>query len=323
MSRSTNSGIGEFAAIELLRQELDVAPPARGEIGIGDDAAVLDVGGKRLVWSVDASVEGVHFDRRWLSLRQAASRAFVAALSDLAAMGAMPRAALCALGLPPSIGASQVRAIGRGQAAVAAQYRCPMLGGNVTRDERISFTTTVLGVAERVVERRGARVGDEVWLCGRVGEAAAGLELLRGGRSASNVGERRCVKAWRSPRALFDEAHAVAPIASSLVDVSDGLASEAEHIAQASGVCLKLDERALAAACSRELARTCERLGRRPLDLMLFGGEDYALLVTGPKRRRPLGACPIGSVVEGSGAWLETASGLVRIKRGFDHLRQR
>ncbi len=319
MSRRSN--VGEFEAIELLRRQLASTGVRQGEIGIGDDAAVLRRPGGRLVWSIDASLQGVHFDTRWLSLREAAARAFVAALSDLAAMGARPTAALCALGLPAGVTAAQVRAIGRGQADVASEYGCALVGGNVTRDARVSFVTTVLGEAKRVVGRSGARPGQEVWLCGNVGEAAAGLELLRQARPARGVHERRCIRAWRAPRARFDEASTLCSIASALIDVSDGVASEAQHIAHASGVRLVLDDHALEALCTPSLRQVCERLGKTPLDLMLHGGEDYALLATGPARRRPSMARVVGSVTDGNGAWLRQGQQLVRLAGGHDHLR--
>lgn len=350
VSRTAPGALGEFAAIGILKRELEAErtnePPL---VGIGDDAAVLSLRGKQ-AWSIDCSAEGIHFDLRWLTPAQAAARAFEAALSDLAAMGAAPTAALCNLQLPKQLARAELRAIGRAQARVGARVGCPIVGGNVVGGDRFQITTTVLGRTSRPLLRSGARVGDELWLLGSVGEAAAGLSLLQSdrfgpqlwtGSGADRVAgdgaprglnrpdplsgvalraAKSCVRAWRQPRALIAEGQELVERASAAVDVSDGLASEAQHLAEAAGVELVIHSEMLAAHASDALRRIAGCLKRSVVELQLYGGEDYALLATGKRSRRPAGAQVIGSVLKGRGASLQLDKRRVPLGRGFDHL---
>jgi thiamine-monophosphate kinase len=266
-------------------------------VGIGDDAAVLEGG---LVWTVDAQVDGTHFDRAWLSWSDVGWRSFMAAASDLAAMNAAPIGALSALVLDPTVDDAALEALARGQADAARTVGAPIVGGNLARGRETSITTTLLGRASRPALRSGAHLGDGVWLAGFVGRAATGLAALRDGALA----DPRCIDAWRRPRALvglsLDDASAA-------IDVSDGLALDASHIAEASGVQLVLDEASLRAI---DPAIT--------LEAMLHGGEDYALVATS-SRNLP-GFVRIGAVEEGHGVALRTAAGVIPIPpRGFDH----
>jgi thiamine-monophosphate kinase len=322
--------VGEFEAIELLRREhAKVALGRRVALGIGDDAAVLRAGGESWVWTLDSSVEGVHFDLAWCGLRQAAERAFVAALSDVAAMAAAPLAALCALSVPSGATRAQISAVARGQRAAGQRYACPVVGGNITRDTHWAFATTVLGVANGVVSRSGALPGDEIWLIGTAGEAAAGLAWLkraskRGARLEPKPRSlRRCVRAFLQPQARIEEGLRSGKVAHALLDVSDGVASECWHLAKSSGVRVVLDSRLLLDAASSELRAACRELELDPLELMLFGGEDYALLAAGPAAHRPQGARVLGHVVAGRGAWLRAERGLAPLGHGHDHLAAR
>src|SRR5262249_4934424 len=147
------------------------------EIGIGDDAAVLDpTAGRRLVWTIDAQVEGVHFRREFLSgWHDAGFRAFMAAASDLAAMGAEPSCALSALELPEPFDDESLDAIALGQRAAADRVHAAIVGGNLSRAPGLAITTTLLGSATRAIARSGAKPGDGVYLAGPIGLASAGL----------------------------------------------------------------------------------------------------------------------------------------------------
>ncbi len=323
--RGASRSWGELEAIELLQAAL--APRGRGaagvELGIGDDAAVIAPTRGRMVWTVDASVEGVHFDRRWLTLEDVGYRSLNAAASDLAAMGARPIAALSALVLPAAISRRELAALGDGQAEAARDLGCPVVGGNVARGGELSVTTTVLGACAKPLLRSGARVGDELWLVGDVGLARAGFELLRAGRQRRpGAAARACIAAWRRPRALLARGRALVGRAHAAIDVSDGLGGDARQLAASSGVRVVVDERALRAALPFALVEACARLDADPIALALAGGEDYALLATGAARRRPRWARAIGRVERGAGALLEPAvGGRARpLERGFDHL---
>jgi len=296
-------------------------------LGIGDDAAVLRAVGRHLVWTVDASVEGVHFERRWLSLAEVGARSFHAAVSDLAAMGARPVAALSSLVVPPSLGAAAIRRIAAGQAGAARELRCPVVGGNLSRGHELSVTTTAIGVSRRPLTRAGARAGDEVWLVGAVGLAAAGLAWLRSGRTTPGLPDARsrravaaCVAAWTRPTALVRDGLRIARVAHAAIDVSDGLAGDVGHVAEASRVRIVIEEPALRTLLGPELLRACEVLKLDALSLALSGGEDYALVAAGPSKSRPPRARRIGRVEKGAGARLEAEDGKLRpLGSGFDH----
>ena len=321
MTRGSARGIREDEAIRLLATRLK-RPRADGvRLGIGDDAAVLAPVRGVLVWTVDSCLEGWHFERQLLELGDVAWKAFHAAASDLAAMGAQPVAALSSLELPPRFSRKELDAFALGQGRAARALRCPVVGGNIARGERLGVTTTVLGVARRPLQRDGARHGDDVWLVGNVGLAAAGFALLRSGRSVKDRAGRRAIDAWRRPRALIHEGRLLAARASAAIDISDGLGGDVRHLAEASGVRIVLEEDELVRSLPRELFAVARLVRREALELALEGGEDYALVATGPRAKRPRGARRIGRVTKGRGAVLERPDGTsVELARGFDHL---
>ncbi|MBX3223551.1 MAG: thiamine-phosphate kinase [Labilithrix sp.] len=311
----------EAARVALLAKRL-AAPGASGVgVGIGDDAAVLDPVDGSLVWTIDAQVDGTHFRMAWLGWEDVGWRSFMAAASDLAAMGATPVAALSALTLADDVDDAALDALARGQADAARAVSAPVVGGNLARGRETSITTTLLGRAERPVLRSGAREGDGVYLAGAVGMAAAGLLALERGAHLGDPSVDACVDAWRRPRALVERGLAMRGLASAAVDVSDGLACDAGHLAEASAVTLLFDERLLRARAGDALERAAALLGRDLLDMLVHGGgEDYALLVTSPS---PIEGFDRVGVVEGDGPGVS----LLRIDgartavdpRGFDH----
>jgi thiamine-monophosphate kinase len=306
--------------IRLLERCLRPSPrqPPELELGIGDDAAVFRLGSTRLVWTVDACVEGVHFNRRWLSLADVGWRSLQAATSDLAAMAARPLGALANLVLPSSFHRAEVRELARGQAAAARSLGCPLVGGNLSRGSEFGVTTTVLGVCRKPLRRSGARPGDELWLVGDIGLARAGWQLLSRRMGRLGPAEERCIRAWRRPRALVGRGLELARSAHAAIDLSDGLGGDAAELAESSGVRLVIQQSALEKALPRTLRPVAERLGIDALGLALQGGEDYALLATG--RRRPAFARSIGRVERGRGALLEASDGSHReLGAGFDH----
>jgi thiamine-monophosphate kinase len=319
--------VSERELIRFLSRLFATADGARvARVGIGDDAAVLRGLRGRIVWTVDVAVEGVHFDRRFLSLADIGARAFHAAVSDLAAMGARPIAALSALVVPLSLGAPAVRGIAKGQAEAARDLKCPVVGGNLSRGSELSVTTSALGLAERPLSRSGARVGDEVWLVGDVGLAGAGLCFLTDPRSTRHAAPavRRtietCVARWRRPVALVHAGLRLVGRARAVIDVSDGLAGDVGHVARASGVRIVIEERSLRRALRPELLKAAALLHMDMLELALAGGEDYALVAVGSARRRPRDARRIGRVEKGRGVQIEGLDGRFRpVGAGFDH----
>jgi thiamine-monophosphate kinase len=307
----------EAARISLLRRILD-GSSAHVAVGNGDDAAVLEVGGSLLVWSIDAAVEGVHFTSALMSLEDVGYRATMAALSDLAAMGATPLGVLAALELPSSLDDASLEALARGQRAAVDRVGTTVLGGNLARSEKLAVTTTVLGRSTRALTRSGARPGDVLWLAGAVGLAGAGLEAARRGIAARGaVG--LALEAFRRPEALIDAGLvAVRDGASGALDVSDGLALDAGRMALASGVRLELEAEALVTGPLRDAAA---ELGLDALSLALGGGEDYALLAALPEGVQPAGFVPIGRCTPGPAeVVVRHADGSLHPARGgWDH----
>jgi thiamine-monophosphate kinase len=320
-ARGAPRRLDEARAVALF-QRYFAAPRSRGlALGIGDDAALIAGPRGLLVASVDASVEGTHFRRALVPLEDIGFRSFQAAVSDLGAMGARPLAALSALTLPKGFSERELERLAGGQAEAARGTRCPIVGGNVARGRELSITTTVLGEVKRALSRSGAKPGDECWLVGDVGLAAAGFALLeRGVATRGDEALERCVRAWRRPQALLARGLGLVGCAHAAVDVSDGLGGDAARVATASRCRLVLEERALRRVLSPALFRAATALGEDPLGLALGGGEDYALVAAGPARRRPRWARRIGRFEAGQGAELESSDGSrAPLGAGYDH----
>jgi thiamine-monophosphate kinase len=288
----------EFERIARLRQRFAGAHP-HVVLGIGDDAAVLRSEASDLVLSVDSAVEGVHFERAFGSWRVLAARAFGAALSDLAAMGAIPRAALSSLIVPAAFEASAFDELNAGLAEAAADYACPIVGGNLAAGRELSLTTTVIGALEGPgLTRSAARAGDAIYVTGSLGGAALGLRLLQLGAAERGP---VFVERWQRPRARIPEGRRLRAVAHAAIDVSDGALQDLGHICEASGLAAALEvERLPLPAGLRELAR---ELGQDALALALLGGEDYELIYTLPATAAdPAGGTRIGRMLDVPGA---------------------
>jgi thiamine-monophosphate kinase len=306
--------VTEAWRIAMLKRVLSAGAGAGIEVGIGDDAAVLALAdGRRLVWTVDEQVEGTHFRRDLVAWRDVGWRSFMAAASDVAAMGAAPWCALSALVVPDDVDDGALEQIARGQQAAAREVGAPVVGGNLARGPALSIATTLLGTCDRAVLRAGAVAGDGLWMAGRLGLAAAGLRALGAGKeSAAAV----AVGAWRTPRALVAQGRAMGLVAHAAVDVSDGLACDVGHLADASGVCAVIDESAV--IDDADLVAVARELGADVLDLVLHGGEDYALVAASPVAID--GFRRIGEVTAGRGVALRGPDGQRPIEpRGYDH----
>jgi thiamine-monophosphate kinase len=241
-------------------------------LGIGDDAALLaPPPGEALVATVDAVVEGVHFDARFAP-EDVGWKALAVNLSDLAAMGARPLWALCALATPRDGDARRLGRVGRGLAACARAFDVALVGGNVTRARDLSLTVTLVGAVapRRALTRAGARPGDALLLSGTVGDAALGLDAAAPPALARR--QRRPV-----PRVALGRA--LAGIASAALDVSDGVIQDLGHLCRASrvGAVVRAADLPLSRAYRRASARAAD-----PFGAALSGGEDYELLVAVP-----------------------------------------
>lgn len=310
----------EFTRITQIEALLRRSHSSAVMLGIGDDCAVLSPSPLPRVWTVDSAVEGVHFTRAFMELEDIAYRAFMAAASDVAAMGGRAVAALSALALPASMSDEELRRLVRGLARAADECHCPIVGGNLTRASELSLTMTVLGECpSRVLSRSGAKIGDGIFVTGTVGGAALGLRLLQRGLPSERTFEP-IIQRFLAPRARVDVALAVAELAHAAIDISDGLVQDLTHLCRASGVGACIHAPAL--PLLEELAEAARSIWLDPVALALEGGEDYELLFTAPRERVPSGlARCIGSVVHDSEQVrvLDAQGRALSIGNGFDH----
>jgi thiamine-monophosphate kinase len=280
--------VGEHALIARVRARVP-PPPGWVAVGLGDDAAVVEPARNVLeVVTTDALVEGVHFDRAFTPPRAIGHRALAVNLSDLAAMGAAPRSALLSLVLPPGLLLEDFESMLDGFMALAAGHGVTLIGGNVTRSPGpLLVDVTALGTARRrrVLTRSGARPGDEVWVSGEIGAAAAGLQSLAAGVPAGgDVAACQSAFLEPQPRVRLGTLLGRNRAASSCVDLSDGLADGLHQLAGASGVGLEVDGGAVPVPAA---ARAWfESRGADPLTAALTGGDDYELLFTVRPRSR-------------------------------------
>ena len=292
----------EFALIDAIRARL-MRPREDIVTHIGDDAAILRADARDSVHSVDVAVEGVHFRRDLACLRDIGWRAFMAASSDVAAMGASPRAALLSLILPPALSDDEALELVEGVAEAAEATGTAVVGGNLSSGRELSITTTVMGLAGgRALGRDGARLGDDIYVTGTPGAAALGLRWLLD-ESTANDDPRAAlfVQRWRRPRARLDEGARLLGVASAAIDLSDGLLQDLGHLLRASTLGARIESDALPRATDFE--RLARERSASPLELILGGGEDYELLFTASDAQLPEGmATRIGSIVEGVGA---------------------
>ena len=336
--------MGEFELLARMRERLP-APGPRVRLGSGDDAAVTVPGGATAT-SVDAIVDGVHFRRDRATPAQIGHKALATALSDLAAMGAEPGEAYVTLGVPSDLGEDECLALLDGMASLAERTGTTLAGGDLTRAAELFLAVTVVGHAPRpedFVSRAGARPGNTLVLTGELGAAAAGLALLENphldadfaltspiapveAKSAMRAMVGRQLEPW--PRLAAGRALAGAG-ARAMIDLSDGLGGDAGHVAEASGVALRIDAGAVPRVAG--LDELAAALGHDGPWQLLLGGEDYELLAALPPDRveqareaveatGEAGLTEIGEVVEGDGVEIRLPGGGTPRAGGFDQL---
>ena len=263
--------------IEFDRIRSFIAELGADAAAIGDDTAHLAAAAGELVVSVDASVEDVHFRRAWLSPEEIGWRATAAALSDIAAAAASPVGVVVALALPQGTPDDELRGLARGIGGAVRSAGCQVLGGDLTGAGALSIVVTAFGRANRPLSRRGATVGDGVWVTGVLGGARAALVDWQAGRNPPTAARMAFARPQSRHRAA---AWLAAQGATAMMDISDGLAGDAPHLAAASGVELEIDLARIPIHPS--VHAVAERSEEAATAFAAIGGEDYELLVTLP-----------------------------------------
>lgn len=338
--RNTSSSPKAFASEASFLALVDEFFASRSEhlpLGRGHDCAVLS-GADPLVLSTDLFLERVHFSRRYFTPEEVGAKALAAAVSDLAAAGAVPLAFSLGLVLPPDMGAHALRALFSGMAAQAGAVGMALSGGDLSKGDTLALSVTVWGApcahGAPFLRRATARPGDVVFLAGDVGLARVGLQMFEEqGRIALEKWPAAC-QAHLRVRPLLAEGQALAQLALeeelaarkqgrpapefSLMDVSDGLAADLPRLLGGLGADVRLEPGCIA----DEVRRAALLMQESPEDIFLQGGEDYALLGTCPEHLWPLvqgrifSARLLGMVREQSGLCV---NGKERTLHGFDH----
>lgn len=329
------ASLGERALVARLRARLEADPPAV-RIGIGDDAAVLVPERQtQIVLTTDSLVEGVHFRRDWTTANAIGYKALAVNLSDIAAMGATPQASLLSLAVPANLPLADFDALIDGYARLAHDTRTPLVGGNLARSPGpLVVDVTVIGHVRprRVLTRAGARPGDELYVTGLPGMAAAGLAVLSrmAGRETLTDEERACVDRHERPEPRLRLGRVVGRVgaAAAAMDLSDGLADAARTLAEAAGIGVVVDGATLPVHAG--VRAVAEAEARRPIDLVVGGGEDYELAFAVSPRRRSrflaavgrAGQVPVtrvGVFEAAPGAWLDVEGVRTPLPTGFHH----
>lgn len=325
------SDLGEAGIIQLVQEKGPTGLASHIRKGIGDDCAVLETGGKRcLLVTTDTLIQGIHFTDQTLPPEALGWKALAVNVSDISAMGGTPRTAFLSMGLQPKTSISFLESFMAGFKALADETAIVLAGGDTVESPSFAaITVTLLGDCppENVVYRSGARVGDDLWVTGPLGNAAGGLFLLREGLSAETSAYASLIKAHQRPAPRLGAGIALGEsgLVHAMIDISDGIAKDLGHICEQSHTGALLQ--ATSIPMSDALLRLAADAKKSPLDWALHGGEDYELLFAASASdeekivsltTKVSGSPPakIGTVINKDGIWLEGEAGRKRPQSG-------
>ena len=304
----------EAGLIARLRDLFHTSFQTQVQVGIGDDAAVIKSSNNKLVATVDMAVEDIHFNRKWSSPFQIGAKLTTANLADIFAMGAVPKYLLVAAGINELNNSETVTELAKGIRSVADRFEVTVIGGDLSKSEKMTLSITALGeLSAQPILRSGARVGDLIYLSSLTGLSAAGLAILN--RELDRP--RYVVEAHLNPKLVAPDK--LIKVATSMCDVSDGLATDASHLSYASNVNFNLSKDLISQAADfKDLAELAKELNEDVFDWILTGGEDHFFLATVDKENESneLGI-QIGSVGKGEGKLL--LDGVEVKKSGYQH----
>ena len=304
----------EAGLIARLRDLFHTSFQTQVQVGIGDDAAVIKSSSNKLVATVDMAVEDIHFNKKWSSPFQIGAKLTTANLADIFAMGAIPKYLLVAAGISELDNSETVTELAKGIRSVADKFEVTVIGGDLSKSEKMTLSITALGeLSAQPILRSGARVGDLIYLSSLTGLSAAGLAILN--RELDRP--RYVVEAHLNPKLVVPDK--LIKVATSMCDVSDGLATDAAHLSYASNVNFNLSKDLISQAADfKDLAELAKELNEDVFDWILTGGEDHFFLATVGKENESneLGI-QIGSVGKGEGKLL--LDGVEIKKTGYQH----
>jgi thiamine-monophosphate kinase len=341
------SDLGEFGLIKKIKEQSKGRSPAT-LIGIGDDAAALSLSpSKKLLATTDMLLEGVHFDLSYTDFYSLGWKSAAVNLSDIAAMGGVPRFCLTALGIPSTISVEQIKEFYKGFHALCRKYNVDLVGGDTCRSEKgLVVSVTAIGEVEKkkMLTRAGAQPGDLIFVTGTLGDSAAGLELLKAGYRGQGTGGRgkgskseirnpqseitRLIKRHfqPNPRVEWGRTIALSGCATSMIDISDGLSSDLGHICEDSRVGAEIHADEI--PFSKDIRKAVDHLKTTPLYNALSGGEDYELLFTVPPSKLKkflslkIASKQIGAIIAGNKMFLsDDGKRAVLRPKGFNHFR--
>ena len=304
----------EATLIERLRELFHTRLQSSVEVGIGDDAAVISASKSKLVATVDMAIEDVHFRRAWSTPFQIGAKLTTANLADIFAMGAKPKYLLVAAAITETNNLDVVTELANGIRSVADKFEVEVIGGDLSKGEKMSLSITALGELDKnPILRSGAKVGDLVYVSALPGLSAAGLAIL--GRGLDRP--RYVVEAHLNPK--LSAPNELIAVATSMCDISDGVATDGSNIAKASEVDIELSKQLISdAAGFSDLKELAGELGEDVFDWILSGGEDHFFLATvDPKNAKNELGVQIGFVREGKGQI--TLDGEIIQKAGYQH----
>ena len=323
------SELGEFGLIDLLAKMAGEGDE-RLLIGIGDDAAAWQGDDSIQLASVDSFIEGVHFTPETTLLPDVGGKALAVNISDIAAMGGIPRYALVALSLPENNEVEDIAALYSGMLKLAKQYGVTIVGGDISNAPLVAVAITILGSSptKKILTRSSARPGEIVAVTGHLGAAAAGMELLKSQRRLDPEAENHLKNAFLHPTPRIAEGLLlVEQGVKTAIDISDGLVADLGQIGKASKVGARIEVERVPVEPAVKTA-----FSERALELALSGGEDYELLFTATaeivdkvKKAASCPVTPIGKITVGKGVTLVDKAGnpFKLDKSGWEHFSQR
>ena len=312
---------GEFGLIDRIKNKTklfskDVVA------GIGDDTAVLKYDKNNyLLFTTDMLVKNEHFSLKYSTPQQIGMKAIEHNASDIASMGGIPKFALVSLALPNDIDVDFADKLYSGINHKSKKYRINIVGGNITHSKEIVVSVALIGFVEKkyLALRSGAKIGDLIFCSGNVGSSSVGLELLR------NNLKGKSIKKHLEPKCRLDLARKLVKVGiNSMIDISDGVASEVKHICNESnvGAVIYADKIPI----SKDTIIDSKKLNKNPFDFALYGGEDFELIFIANKNKlqqfKKYDVTAIGEIVDKKyGIKIIRNKKEIKLKKGFDHFK--